>query len=213
MQTWLAQLAALQGGPAYALVFALLVACGIGAPMNEDIVLLVAAALTLSGVMSPAPLIGVAWFGLVIGDGMVFHWGHRFGPRILATRFASRIVSPTRLAEFQGRVQRGGPAYIFLIRFMPGIRTALFFAAGTLKIRYRTFFLFNGAAAAIELPLLVYGVRFVGGRWEEILAAIHRLQAVLLIGLAALALALLAFRALRKRARAGVGPTDESLPP
>jgi membrane-associated protein len=110
MDTWLNHLAALQGAPAYRLLFALLVSCGIGAPMNEDIVLLVAAALTLSGVMEPLPLIAVAWFGLVLGDALVFHWGHRFGPRILGTRFVSRIVAPQRLAEFQGRVRHGGHA-------------------------------------------------------------------------------------------------------
>ncbi len=213
MEAWLAHLAALQGAPAYGLMFALLVACGIGAPMNEDIVLLVAAALTLTGVMEPLPLIVVAWFGLVIGDALVFHWGHRFGPRILATRFFSRIVPPPRLAGFQARVRRGGPAYIFLIRFMPGIRTALFFAAGTLKIRYRTFFLFDGLGAAIELPLLVYGVRFVGGRWQQIMAYVERFQIALLIGLAALGLAVLAVRWLRKRGRAGANPADANLPP
>lgn len=212
MEAWLAQLAALQGAPAYALLFALLVACGIGAPMNEDIVLLVAAALTLTGVMQPWPLIVVAWFGLVIGDGLVFHWGHRFGPRILATRFFARIVPPPRLAGMQERVQRGGPAYIFLIRFMPGIRTALFFAAGTLKIPYRTFFGFNGLAAAIELPLLVFAVRYVGGRWQEIMAAIERFQFALLAGLAALALLALALRWSRRRARAGAGRVDEDAP-
>jgi membrane protein DedA with SNARE-associated domain len=212
MDAWLAQLATLQGGPAYALTFALLVACGIGAPMNEDIVLLVAAALTLSGVMQPLTLIVVSWFGLLIGDGLVFHWGHRFGPRILATRFFARIVPPARLVEFQGRVRRGGPAYIFLIRFMPGIRTALFFAAGTLKIPYRTFFGFNGLAAAIELPLLVYGVRFVGGRWQEIMATIERFQVALLIGLAAVALLALAMRARRRRSRPEASRIDESLP-
>ena len=213
MDVWLTHLAALQGAPAYGLLFALLVSCGIGAPMNEDIVLLVAAALTLTGVMEPLPLIVVAWAGLVLGDALVFHWGHRFGPRILATRFFSRIVSPQRLAGFQGRVRRGGPAYIFVIRFMPGIRTALFFAAGTLKIRYRTFFLFDGLGAAIELPLLVYGVRFVGGRWQEIMAYIQRFQLGLLIGLAALALLVLALRSLRKRTRAAATPSDVNLPP
>jgi len=202
MDTWLAHLAGLQGAPAYALLFVLLVSCGIGAPMNEDIVLLVAAALTLTGVMEPLPLIAVAWAGLLLGDGLVFHWGHRFGPRILASRLVARIVPAQRLAEFQGRVRRGGPASIFVIRFMPGIRTALFFAAGTLKIRYRTFLLFNGLAAAIELPLLVYGVRFVGGRWEEILATVRQFQVALLIGLAVLALLVLAHRAWRRRATA-----------
>lgn len=209
MQAWLDQLAALQGGPAYALLFALLVACGIGAPMNEDIVLLVAAALTLTGVMEPLPLIVVAWFGLVIGDGLVFHWGHRFGPRLLATRFFARIVPPQRLAGLQDRVRRGGPATIFVIRFMPGIRTALFFAAGTLKIPYRTFFGFNGLAAAIELPLLVYAVRFVGGRWQQIMAAVERFQVALLVALAAAALVALALRASRRRGRGAGAPVDE----
>jgi len=60
--------------------------------------------------MEPLPLIAVAWFGLVLGDALVFHWGHRFGPRILGTRFVSRIVAPQRLAEFQGRVRHGGHA-------------------------------------------------------------------------------------------------------
>jgi membrane protein DedA with SNARE-associated domain len=209
MDSWLAHLAALQGAPAYGLLYVLLVSCGIGAPMNEDIVLLVAAALTLSGVMAPLPLIAVAWFGLIAGDALVFHWGHRFGPRILGTRFMSRIVTPERLAEFQSRVRRGGPAYIFVIRFMPGIRTALFFAAGTLKIRYRTFFLFDGLGAAIELPLLVFGVRFVGGRWQEILATVQQFQLVLLIGLAVLAVIVLALRSLRKRTHLRSSPSDE----
>jgi membrane protein DedA with SNARE-associated domain len=144
----------------------------------------------------------VAWFGLVLGDALVFHWGHRFGPWILRRRFVARIVAPQRLAGFQARVQRGGPAYIFLIRFMPGIRTALFFAAGTLKLPYRTLFLYDGLGAAIELPLLVYGVRFVGGRWEQILDLIRRFQVVLLVALALAALAFVAWRRVRRKAPA-----------
>ena len=205
MDGWLEHLQSLQGLSAYALLFALLFACGIGAPMNEDIVLLVAAALTLVGVMEPVPLMAVAWFGLVLGDALVFHWGHRFGPWILRRRFVARIVAPQRLAAFQERVRRGGPAYIFLIRFMPGIRTALFFAAGTLKLPYRTLFLYDGIAALIELPLLVYGVRFVGGRWQQILAYIKQFQVALLVGLALVALAFFVWRRLRRSSAGAAG--------
>jgi len=201
MEGWLEQLQLLQGLPAYALVFGLLVACGIGAPMNEDVVLLAAAALTLTGVMQPLPLIAVAWFGLIAGDALIFHWGYRYGARILRHRWFARILPGQRLTAAQERVRRGGPASIFVIRFLPGIRTALFFAAGTLKIPYRTFFLFNGLAAAIELPLLVFGVRYLGGRWKEILPAIQQAQGWLLLGVIAIvALALLLHR-LRARAR------------
>ena len=173
MDVWLQQLSALQGLPAYALTFALLLACGIGAPMNEDIVLLVAASLTLNHVMEPVPLMVVAWFGLLAGDGLIFHWGYRYGAKLFRFKWFARMVPPDRLEGFQARVRRGGPAYIFVIRFLPGIRTALFFAAGMMKIPYSTFFLFDGAAALVELPVLVYGVRFVGGHWEQILEWIH----------------------------------------
>jgi len=187
MDIWLQQLSALQGLPAYALTFGLLLACGIGAPMNEDIVLLVAASLTLNHIMEPVPLMVVSWFGLLAGDALIFHWGYRYGARLLQWRWFARIVPPQRLQGFQERVQRGGPAYIFVIRFLPGIRTALFFAAGMMKIPYRTFFLYDGLAAVIELPVLVYGVRFVGGHWQQILEMLKEGQ-VWLLGALGLAL-------------------------
>lgn len=184
MEAVLEFLYSLQGWPAYALVLGLLVLCGVGAPINEDIVLLAAAALTLKDVMDPAPLMIVAWFGLLIGDGLVFHWGHRFGAPLLRSRFFSRIVSETRLTDMQDRVRRGGPFFIFTIRFLPGIRTALFFAAGSLKLPYRTLFIYDGLAALIELPLLVYSVRYVGGNWQQIQHALEGAQGYLLVGIA-----------------------------
>lgn len=176
MEAALAFLQSLQGLPAYATVLGLLVLCGVGAPINEDIVLLVAAALTLNGVMEPVPLMLVAWVGLIVGDALVFHWGHRFGPRLLRTPFFARIVPEDRLAGFQERIRRYGPMYIFVIRFLPGIRTPLFFAAGSLKLPYRYLFIYDGIAAMIELPLLVYAVRYVGGRWQEILGYLEQFQ-------------------------------------
>lgn len=183
----MAFLQSLQGLPAYALLFALLFSCGIGAPINEDILLLAAAALTLRDVMEPVPLMVVAWFGLIGGDALVFHWGHRFGTRLLRHRWASRIVSETRLAALQETMRRYGPAYIFVVRFLPGVRTALFFAAGSLKMPYRHLFIYDGLAAVVELPLLVYGVRYVGGRWQEIMQLVSQFQGWLVAGVVALA--------------------------
>jgi len=187
--TALAFLQTLQGFPAYALLFALLFSCGIGAPINEDILLVAAAALTLKGIMDPLPLMVVAWFGLIAGDALVFHWGRRFGTRLLAHRWAARVVSPERLAATQATMRRFGPGYIFVVRFLPGIRTALFLAAGSLKMPYRHLFVFDGLAALVELPLLVYGVRYVGGNWQHIMEVLGQFQGVLIAGLALLAVA------------------------
>jgi membrane protein DedA with SNARE-associated domain len=184
----------LQGMPAYGVMFALLFGCGIGLPMNEDIVLLAASALTLKGVMEPVPLMVVAWFGLLGGDTLVFHWGHRFGAGLLRHPFLARIMPPHKLEAMQATMHRYGPAYIFVVRFLPGIRTALFLAAGSLKMPYRHLFVYDGLAALIELPLLVYGVRYVGGRWEEILALVHQFQGFIVSALIGGLLALWLYR-------------------
>jgi len=193
-------LQSLQGLPAYALTLGLLFGCGIGLPMNEDIVLLAAAALTLQGIMEPIPLMVVAWLGLIAGDALIFHWGHRYGARLLRRRFFARMLPETRLQTMQATMTRYGPAYIFVVRFLPGIRTALFLVAGMSRMPYRHLFVYDGLAAAVELPLLVYGVRYVGGRWREILASMQQLQDFLL---PAAVLAVLALWLYRRRVTKG----------
>jgi membrane-associated protein len=197
MDTLMSSLQALQGFPAYALLFGLLVGSGFGLPVNEDILLLGAAALTLKGVVDPVPLVVVAWFGVLIADTLIFHWGHRFGARLLRHRLFARLVPPERLASMQHAMLRYGPGYIFAARFMPGVRTALYFAAGSLKMPYRHQVVFDGAAAVVELPLVVYGVRYVGGRWEEILAQVQHYQDLLIPGILLLLLGVWLFRAIR----------------
>ncbi|HYF21539.1 MAG TPA: VTT domain-containing protein [Ramlibacter sp.] len=200
MDSVMAFLQSLQGAPAYILLFTTLAASGFGLPINEDILLLVAAALTLQGVMEPLPLIAVAWCGILCADGLIFHWGHRFGARVLRHRYAARALPEERLVRMQDTMRRWGPAYLFAVRFMPGLRTALLFAAGSLKIPYRSLFIYDGAAAAVELPLLVYAVRYVGGHWQELLAGAQRWQGWALGGLLLLGLAVaLALRWRRSR--------------
>jgi membrane protein DedA with SNARE-associated domain len=199
MDSLLAFLQSLQGFEAYALLLALLVGSGFGLPINEDILLLGAAALTLKEVMAPLPLIAVAWLGLLAADTLIFHWGHRFGAQLLRHRWFARLLPEARLAAMQATMRRYGPAYIFVVRFLPGLRTALLFSAGSLKMPYRYLFIYDGAAALVELPLLVYGVRYVGGRWEEILALFQRFQGVLLPGLLLLVLGVWLYRSRRAK--------------
>lgn len=180
LESVMAFLQSLQGLPAYALLFGVLVGSGFGLPVNEDILLLVAAALTLKGVMEPVPLIAAAGAGILIADGLIFHWGRLFGTRLLEHRLIARVAPAQRVVSMQAAMLRYGPAYIFCARFMPGLRTALYFAAGSLKMPYRHLFLYDGAALLVELPLLVYGVRYLGGRWEQIVEALQRYQGLLL---------------------------------
>jgi membrane protein DedA with SNARE-associated domain len=192
-----ALLQSLQGWPACPLVFGILAASGFGLPMNEDILLLTAAALTLSGVMAPAALVVSAWCGLVVADALIFHWGRVFGTRLVEHRLLSRAIPPARLAAMQSLMRRTGPVAIFAARFMLGVRSAVYFAAGSLRLPYRQQLVFDGVAAAIELPLLVYAVRYVGGRWNEL--PLPSTQVQLAAGVMLAVVAAVAWRVVRRR--------------
>jgi membrane protein DedA with SNARE-associated domain len=64
-------------------------------------------------------------------------------------------------------------------RFLPGQRNTLFFVAGTLRLPYRTFFLWDGVAAALHVTVLVYGARALGWRWQSLQAPFSRADDVL----------------------------------
>ncbi|WP_167772805.1 DedA family protein [Ramlibacter humi] len=198
MEQALAALQSLQGAPAYGLVFALLVGSGFFLPVNEDLLLVAAAAATLRGVMEPMLLVTVAWCGILCADSLIFLWGRRFGTQLLRHRLVAGALPPRRLAAMERALGRWGSAALFAVRFLPGLRTPLLFTAGSLRVPYRQLLMYDGTAAAIEIPLLVYGVRWAGGRWEDLLAfGRANAWAVLAILLAAAAVAWAVRRAWR----------------
>jgi membrane protein DedA with SNARE-associated domain len=204
LDSLLASLQALQGAPAYGLVFAALAATGFGLPVNEDLLLLAAAALTLHGVMEPVPLAAVAWSGILVADTLVFHWGHRFGARLLRHRHVARMLPPARLEALQVKVRRWGPATLAAVRFLPGLRTGVLFAAGSLKLRHRDLWLYDGLAGAVEIPLLVFTVRALGGHWQAVVEQLQRWQSVLLPVAIGLLLVVAAWTLVRRRRRGQV---------
>lgn len=167
---FLSALQSLHGGAAYGLLFTLFLLCGIGAPLGQDILLLAAATLPLQAV----PLAVVAWLGLLAGDVVSVYVGHRYGARWIRRPWAARFVAPDRLPAAEAFMRRFGAAFSFVTRFLPGQRGTLFFIAGTLKLPYRTFFVWDGLAAALHVGLLVAGARSFGWRWQDLDAAFSR---------------------------------------
>lgn len=168
-------LQSLQGTAAYELLFVLLFLCGIGAPISQDILLLAAATLPLAAV----PLLVVAWLGLLAGDALTFYLGHHYGARWVRRPWAARFVPPDRLPAMEAFMRRFGAPFTLVTRFLPGQRNTLFFVAGTLRLPYRTFFLWDGVAAALHVAVLVYGARALGWRWQSLQAPFSRADDVL----------------------------------
>ena len=124
--------------------------------------------------MEPLPLIVKAWFGVMAADSLVVHWGRRFGSYLLRYRFPACRAPWARFAAMQQLMRRRKPACPFGVHLIPELRTTLLFAAGSLKTPYRQLPIYDAAAALIELPVLVYGARYLGARWEAIVGLVQR---------------------------------------
>ena len=132
--------------------FFLLLLCGLGLPIPEDIVLLAAGALTVLDGRSWIEASAVMYAGVMLGDTMIFLAGRFLGQRLMATRWFQRYFSPAKQARVEAQFERFGSMVLFVGRFLPGLRAPIFFTAGSLRTRYLKFFFFDGLAALISVP-------------------------------------------------------------
>lgn len=190
-------LGSLHGGSAYFLLFVLVAAAGVGAPLAQDVLLLAASALTLQGGLQLLPMVVVAWCGVLAGDVLTFFTGHHYGARWVRRPWAARWVPPDCLPAAEALMRRWGAGFCFVTRWLPGQRALLFFVAGTLRLPYRPFLVADAMAAALQLAVLVYGARTLGWRWQALREPIGRADDVL-TGLAVLCLLALWLRARRR---------------
>jgi membrane protein DedA with SNARE-associated domain len=152
----------------YAFVFFVLVLCGFGLPMPEDVVLATGGVLawlasdlervTFGGMLRDRGLltmIVVGLVGIVSGDTIIFLAGRRFGHRIADVRPLRRIITPAKLEAVEKHIRRRGNLVVMIARFLPGLRAPTFFTVGHAKMPLWEFLLFDGAAAVVSAPLWI----------------------------------------------------------
>lgn len=164
----------------WAICFGVLILCGFGLPIPEDITLVLCGYMTY--VLIPADgsqgdprlyaaagvAIGMA--GVLIGDGIMFTLGQKLGVPLMARWPFRSLLGDGRAEKAQAFLQAHGPKVLFSARFMPGLRSVVFFTSGTLGIRLRTFLFYDGLAAALSVPALVLSSWYWGEQIEAVVA-------------------------------------------
>jgi membrane protein DedA with SNARE-associated domain len=151
----------LSGGVAYLLIFGILVACGLGFPLPEDIPLIATGYLIWDRTMTWFGGISVTILGVLIGDSILFFIGHRLGGSIL-NRKKKPLFSPKRVRRARAYFRKYGPKVVFFARFVAGLRAVVFFMAGSMHMKFRTFILLDFLAALISVPLWIGGGYYLG---------------------------------------------------
>jgi membrane protein DedA with SNARE-associated domain len=176
----------------YLAVFTALLLCGAGIPLPEDITLVAGGVIAGLGYANVHVMFAVSMVGVLAGDSGMFLLGRHFGARVRQWPLVARVLTPARYAKVQQKFERYGNRLMFIARFLPGMRTAVFITAGsTHRVSFLRFFLLDGSAALISVPIWVYLGYFGADNHEWLAMWIHRGQNGLwLVGGAALVIAL-----------------------
>ena len=190
------------GPTPYLIIFGVLLACGLGLPIPEDITLFVAGTLSYYGVVNLAGIMVLSYLGVMLGDSAMYWLGAKYGRKITRRWFFAKLLPEERLLDVSKRLQKRGNRLIFLARFMPGFRAPIFFSAGTLHMPYRVFFFYDGLAALLSVPLIVGTVYYFGDKLEEIIHVIQRVEHGIALSIFAVIGFFIAKWAIRKRREA-----------
>jgi membrane protein DedA with SNARE-associated domain len=167
-----------QGSPVALIgLLTLLVLCGLGLPIPEDIILLTTGVLVRESGGSWLLASLVMYAGVLAGDSLAFLMGRHLGKRLLASRWALRFIPPCKQQRIQALFRRYGSTVYFVARFLPGLRAAIFCSAGAMKAKYLRFVFFDGLAALVSVPLFVWLGYFLWGRFGNDLAKLNTVMA------------------------------------
>ena len=161
----------------YAAVFSVLIACGFGVPIPEDITLVTGGIISGLGYTDVHIMVVVGMAGVLAGDGLVFAAGRIWGDNILKFKPIARVMTLKRYAQVEEKFEKYGNWVLFVARFLPGLRTPIYMTAGISgKVSVLRFIVMDGLAALISVPIWVYLGDYGATNRDWLMKTVHQLQ-------------------------------------
>lgn len=188
MESLFIYLTDLSSGVAYLVILGILVACGLGLPLPEDIPLIAAGFLIWKGILNWPLTLVVTLFGVLAGDTLLYLLGKTLGGALLNNEGVQGFIKPEKVHRGRAYFRRFGDKIVFFARFVAGFRAAVYFTAGAIKMPYSRFIIYDFVAALISVPIWIGIGQYLGNKWgteiEQILASMEGFKRSLSIGLA-----------------------------
>lgn len=162
---------------------------GILVPLPEDLPLLFAGTRIAEGDWSWPVTLVVAWAGVATRDVVSWLFGRLIGRWVLDGERLAWLLQTRRASRARQLVARHGTAAVLIGRFMVGVRTPVFVAAGAMGVPLRHFVAVDGLGLAVAVPLAV-GLGYAFGDPITELAAPILQRTTLVVTVVAVAFAL-----------------------
>lgn len=177
----------------WAVLFVLII-CGFGVPIPEDITLVsggIIAGLYPENVNVHLMFV-VSMFGVLLGDSVMYWLGRIYGVKILRFKPVRRVINLKRLRMVRQKFDQYGNRVLFTARFLPGLRAPIYTISGiTRRVSYTRFVLIDFFAAAISVPIWVYLGYYGANNREWLMAQVKTGQNGIFIAIGLLAIFLL----------------------
>lgn len=185
----------------YIAVFLVLIACGFGVPIPEDITLVAGGVICgLAAVLNVHAMVFIALIGVIVGDGTMFMLGKILGPRVKRVPLLKHVFTEKNYKKMQEKIHRYGNRILFVARFLPGLRAPIFVTAGiSRRVSYWKFLMMDGGAALISVPIWVYAGYYFAHDLDDLLEWVHQSETFIIFAILAAAIGWVLYSVVKKR--------------
>jgi len=82
--------------------------------------------------------------------------------------FWGRLITPAKRGKVERIFEKYGDKVVMVARFMPGLRAITYFIAGSVRLKYGRFILYDSIAALASAPIFVFLGWYFGGELETL---------------------------------------------
>jgi membrane-associated protein len=149
-------------------------------------------------------LLVIVVLSAIVGDSVGYEIGRRFGPRLIQHKRVQKHGS--KIEGAQGLIRRRGPIAVFIGRWTALLRAVMPALAGSAKMPYPRFLIFNALGGICWGITYTLGGYYAGKAFERTASAIGRWGAIVIGVIVVIAIAVWAIR----RHRQETAPDEDS---
>lgn len=130
--------------------------------VSEDLASIAAGLLAAKSIITPTEAVIASGIGIYLGDIALYLAGYLLGVSALHRAPLKWFLSEQTVKQCKKLYEKRGTAIIVSSRFLPGTRTATFFAAGLVKMNPAKLLTVFGVSVILWTPILVLGSMVAG---------------------------------------------------
>jgi membrane protein DedA with SNARE-associated domain len=173
-------LSGFDGWTGYSIILGVLLVCGLGVPIPEDITLVAAGILAAIGNISLPGALIAGFVGVLLGDSILFFLGRRYGYKVFTLPVFRKIFTEKRIQLARNKVVTNSRFICFSARFLPGLRAPIYLTAGVMGVKPLTFLLLDGFAALISVPIWIFVGYYLGENLDDTFHMVMKIQKYLI---------------------------------